>query len=448
MNYTIKDKKLIDMLIAISLIVSCIPGWYVIESFGMNKFWAVFAILSCVVAILIVKGCLVNKRLNQKYIKNSFNLLVICYMVWIFISYFINGRDLATILYIGKLDFLIILYFFILGMYLYTQTKKENLDTILVISSYIFIFGGILCLVALYQYLFNTNYILGYKLTFWPPFNPAAFYQNVNGFGMYLYLSITSGLIYMYNRRRYNGLNSALLVMQYYVLYLTVARTSIVVAILFTVMSVLITLIMRKSELFSVINKNVIIGFVLANVIMAVVVFGIGPNTNANIDETNQNSKTSLQMLEEKNSKGLNYRGEIWSSVIRNYKDYMVLGDGLNYNVVKKTNINEIINKSSDKNTRISYHNTLIRYYASNGLLGLVLFLMIMLYGPFIMMGKMIKDKKIKYSYLIVMIFQLSILMYMQMEEVYIGEIGLIQVVNIISLVYANSLILKDKVVE
>ncbi|GFP73968.1 O-antigen ligase family protein [Clostridium fungisolvens] len=448
MNYTINNKKLIDILIAISLIVSCIPGWYVIESFGMNRFWAVFAILSCVAAVLIIKSCLVDKKLNKRYIKNGFNLLVICYMVWIFISYFMNGRDLSTILYIGKLDFLIIIYFFILGMYLYTQTKKENLDTILMVSSYIFKFGGILCLVALYQYIFNTNYILGYELTFWPPFNPAAFYQNVNGFGMYLYLSIISGLIYMYNKRRHSGLNSALLVVQYYVLYLTVARTSIIVAILFTVMSILITLIMKKSELFRVINKGVIIGFVIANIIMAVVVFDIGPNIDANINDTNQNPKTSLEMLEEKNSKGLNYRGEIWSSVIRNYKDYMLLGDGLNYNVVKKTNINEIINKSSDKNTRISYHNTLIRYYASNGLLGLILFLMLMLYGPFMLLFKMIKDKKLKYSYLIVMVFQLSILLYMQMEEVYIGEIGLIQVINIISLVYANSLILKDEVSE
>lgn len=449
MECKITNKKCIDNLLALSLIISCVPGWYLIESIGMNKFWLVFGVLNFILAILIIKNCLLNKKTKKNSILNRFNLLIVLYIIWTFLSYFINGRDMSTILYIGKMDFLIFIYFFVVGIYIYTQDGNENKYTILTISNYIFKFGVLLSFIALYQYIFKSNYLFGFKLTFWPSFNPAALYQNVNGFGMYLFLSIVAGVIGIYNSGKNNkGISVALVVVQCYILYLTVSRTSIIVTIIFISISILITLIMRRARLLNVMNKRICISFIIANIIMILTIFNIIVPVNLNTSDKDQNEKTSLQMLEEKNSKGLNYRGIIWESVMKNSKDYICWGDGLKYNVVKKTNINEIINKTSDTNTRISYHNTLIRYFASNGLFGLCIFLLIMLYAPFILLFRMIKRRTLNYNYLIIMIFQISILMYMQMEEVYIGEIGLIQLVNMISLVYANRLVLQNKIIE
>lgn len=449
MECKITNKKWIDNLLALSLIISCVPGWYLIESIGMNKFWLIFGFLNLILAILIIKICLVNRKVNKNCILNKFNLLIILYIIWTFLSYFINGRDIATILYIGKMDFLIFIYFFMVGLYMYTQDIDANKYTILTISNYIFKFGILLSFIALYQYIFKTNYIFGIKLTFWPSFNPAALYQNVNGFGMYLFLSIVSGAICIYNKGKHNkGISVALLVVQCYVLYLTISRTSIIVTIVFITISILISLLMRKSKLLNIMNKRIFIGFIIANIIMILTIFNIFTPFKVNISEKEQNEKTSIEMLQEKNSRGLNYREIIWGNVIKNSRDYVYFGDGLKYSVVKNTNINEIINKNSDINTRISYHNTLIRYFASNGLLGLCIFLLIMLYAPFILLFRMIKRRKLDYNYLILMFFQISILMYMQMEEVYIGEIGLIQLVNMISLVYANRLVLQDKIIQ
>lgn len=154
--------------------------------------------------------------------------------------------------------------------------------------------------------------------------------------------------------------------------------------------------------------------------------------------------RTASDMLEEKNSKMFNQRQFIWKAVIKDYKEYALLGDGLEYNIVHKIDVGSVIAADSKDAVRISYHNTLFRYFASNGALGLLLFLALFAYNPIKILAIMFKEKKLKAKHYFALLFFVCIFLYMQMEEVYLGEIGITSLITLSVMAYANS-ILTDK---
>ena len=112
---------------------------------------------------------------------------------------------------------------------------------------------------------------------------------------------------------------------------------------------------------------------------------------------------------------------------------------------LNKINVASVISVQDKNATRISYHNTLFRYFASNGLIGMLLFLILFAYAPVKILFIMIKEKKLKAKHYFVLLTLACIFLYMQMEEVYLGEIGLTSLITLMVMAYANSILSEKK---
>ncbi len=273
-------------------------------------------------------------------------------------------------------------------------------------------------------------------------------YGNVNGFGTYLFISIICGFNLFIEglNKKSNKYTAFLLIFQMYMIYLTVARTSIVALIAYFVFIFILLLVKKKELLVKIFSKNNVILLIVCNLIMFSIIklpeYRGYINRLLNKDYVSE-ERTADDMLKEKNSKGFNNRNIIWKAVGDNYTEYIYFGDGLKYNILDRIDVVNVISERSEGVDRISYHNTLVRYFASNGMLGLVLFLAMYFAIPLKLTINMIKRREIDMESSIIIILLAVIFMYMQMEEVYIGEIGFMSIITNFVLGYGSTLLTK-----
>ena len=449
------NNKVIDNLLALIVVFVSITGWYSLDYIGgMSMFWGIFILVSIAIFLLVVIKCNIKIEARE-FFRKKFNILFLLYLTYMSISYLCNYQGMSTILYICKMWVIVIVYYFIINIYMSNILEDGKKNLINRMCKYIFILGSVHVFLGMYQYIILSNDFLWFTLTTWPAYNPASLYGNVNGLGTYLFISIAAGFYCVANtfNNKYKTVVVFFLVAQMYMLYLTIARTSIVVTILYVCLVPILFFIKDKKIFYNVINRKTLITIVISYCILLSIVnyakIGnfvesiIKPNTEHR--DTRKQARKTIDMLDEKNSKGFNQRQFIWKAVIKDYKQYIVIGDGLKYNIVNKINVEEVISKRSKGVTRISYHNTLFRYFASNGLIGLGVFLILYAFIPLSLLLKMIKEKRLCVKYSMVIIFMACIFLYMQMEEVYLGEIGFVPMVLLIVMAYANTL-LSDEV--
>ncbi|MBU5592425.1 O-antigen ligase family protein [Clostridium sp. MSJ-4] len=441
--------KYINIIIPIIIVFVSTTGWYSLDYIGMKMFWAGFFILSFTYAFFILWNYKDNIKIKD-IVTNKYNLLIGGYGLWLTISYLYNYQSRNTLLYVFKIWFMLGFYIVLTQIYIQNISKEEKRQLILNVSKYIFILGIFNSIVGLYQFTTLSNKIFGVIITDWYPYNPAAMYGNVNGFGTYLFISIICGATLFINNLNNNKNKYILfgLVFQGYMLYLTVARTSIVSLFGYFIFTLIILGIKNKNLLKNIFSTRNVIVFLVCNVIMFSIIkmpqyrgyinklFKTTPSTE---------SRTADELLKEKNSKGLNYRDLIWKAVARDYDEYILLGDGLKYNIIDKIDVVNVISERSKGVDRISYHNTLVRYFASNGMFGLVLFLALYFAIPLTLFINMMKRREIDIESSIVIILLAVIFMYMQMEEVYIGEIGFMPIIANMVLGYGSALLKKKQ---
>ncbi|SHE71035.1 O-antigen ligase family protein [Clostridium fallax] len=453
MYNTEREKRVIDNLLAILVVFASITGWYSLDYIGMNKFWLIFILCSLVLMFLIIRfSGGVNELIYsiKEILTNKLNLIIGLLLIWTAITYFINYTGKGTLLYVIKMWFLVVIYILFLGLYFIKQSKEQVFATIFTIGRYIFALGCINTLVAFYQFIYRSNRIFGIVISQWPTYNPASFYDNVNGLGTYLYISIIAGLILLVksNKKRFYLVG---IILQCYALYLTIARTSIISVSIFAIFAIITLLLFDRKTLRSVFTKRFLIFFIIGNLLGLIVVFNV--EVRSSISQALGEKKVSINaedrsitdMLKEKNDKGVNQRQFIWKAVINNKGQYAAFGDGLKYKVIEKINVAKVISSSSAGADRISYHNTLFRYFASHGFIGLILFLVVMAFAPITLIFRMIINRRVDIPSILYIIFTASIFAYMQMEEVYIGEIGMIQLINMINLTLGGYLVRKKE---
>lgn len=455
----LNNEKKINNLFGVILLLSSTTGWYILDFIGMNKFWVAFILLSFYLSFLIIKylynykdillnNSSSNKRILKIFIKNKFSnnkffVILIIYLLWTSFTYLLNYTGIYTLLYMGKMWFIITIYIIIASVYLFIcKDKRKFLKTI---SKYIFILGSIHSFIAFYQLMFLNNNFLGLTITDWPSYNPASLYGNVNGLGSFLFISIISGLYLFFISKKYNKSILFLLVFQSYALYLSIARTSIVSLLVFVILSIIGVLIYNPTIFKTKISVKFLLIFILANAFIFTFVTSKNFRNNLAFILTHnevymsENERTAIEMFKEKNHKGVNNRQFIWKQVIKDSKEYMILGDGLKYNIVSKINVREVISEKSAGVTRISYHNTLFRYFASNGLIGLLIFLYLMAYMPISLVMVMVKNRRFDIKPFLIISFLAALFAYMQMEEIYIGEIGFMQLITLTAISFATS---------
>lgn len=443
----VKDNNdILNTLISIVVVLTSITAWYFLTITGINYFWGAFLLLSLVILFMIVKKYKFNVIHEIKAsFKDKFNMILLVYLVWISISYMANYQGKSTILYIIKIWVIMGMYLYFTTYYLKKISYEGRQDFLYKICSVIFLLGIIHSIIGSCEFIFDSNMLLGIKLTKWVAYNPASLYANVNGLGTYLFISIMAGIycLFLYEKCKYKPYYIVGIVMNIYVLYLTVARTSMITTGVFILGAAIYLKLDKNSNIKSVLTKRTILIFIIANISMLCV---INFNTiDGWFNDTRKGHvRTAQDMLEEKNSKLFNQRQFIWKAVIKDYKEYALVGDGLEYNIVQKIDVGSVIAESDKDAVRISYHNTLFRYFASNGALGLLLFLALFAYNPLIMLYSMVKNKKLNPRFYFVLLFFFCIFLYMQMEEIYLGEIGFPTMVTLMIMAYSNS-ILKDK---
>ena len=443
----VKD-NVINTLIAIVVTLSSVVGWYALNIVGVNYFWGIFFLLSFAILLIIM----IKFRFNlidevKLFFKDKFNIILFAYLLWISLTYMINYQGMSSILYIFKVWWILGIYLFLITYYLKKINAQGKCDFIYKICNYIFALGIIHSVIASCQFVFDSNDFFGITLTKWQPYNPASFYSNVNGLGTYLFISVMAGLycLFLYNKSQYKTIYIVGIVMQLYVLYLTVARTSMITTFIFIIGTFVFIMFDKKIKLRNIFTKKKITAFIIVNAIMLCV---INFNTIDGIvthGARHGHIRTAADMLQEKNSKLFNQRDLIWKAVIKDYKQYIKFGDGLEYNIVHKIDVASVISVQDKDATRISYHNTLFRYFASNGLIGMLLFLILFAYAPVKILFIMIKEKKLKAKYYFVLLTLACIFLYMQMEEVYLGEIGLTSLITLMVMAYANSILSEKK---
>lgn len=444
LNYY-KNNKLIDFIIAFIVVFSSTTGWYLLDYMGMKTFWGIFFICSSILMGLVFYN-FKNEISIKAIFKSKFNIVVLIYFLWISFTYLANYQGKSSLLYIFKIWFIMLIYFFVLQIYFSSIDEQGKKRTLFKIAKYIYLLGIFNSLIAVYQFLTLSNSIFGIIVTDWPSFNPASMYGNVNGLGTYLFISIISGFYYMltYSQPKFKPLILFGIFLQCYMLYLTVARTSIVAVVSFIILSIVLFMVKDKTILKQIFNRKNIWVIILANLIfLSMVKFPSYRETLNSLLNLNiaAGERSTEDLLKEKNDKGLNHRDIIWKAVLRDYKEYVTLGDGLKYNIINKIDVANTISEKSRGVDRISYHNTLFRYFASNGLLGLILFIAVYAFIPLNLLIKMIKRRELNISYCLAINFFICIFMYMQMEEVYIGEIGLMPLITVIFMSYSSSLI-------
>lgn len=445
---TSKNKNsYIETLIPIIILFVSTTGWYSLDYVGMKAFWIGFFVLSFTYAFLILKDFRGNIDI-KKLVTNKYNILLILYSVWVSISYLYNYQGRGSLLYTFKIWFMIIFYIILTEIYIDNITKENKKILIRNISKFIFILGVFHSLVGLYQFITLSNKIFGVVISDWPSYNPAAMYGNVNGFGTYLFISIICGFNLFIEglNKKSNKYTAFLLIFQMYMIYLTVARTSIVALIAYFVFIFILLLVKKKELLVKIFSKNNVILLIVCNLIMFSIIklpeYRGYINRLLNKDYVSE-ERTADDMLKEKNSKGFNNRNIIWKAVGDNYTEYIYFGDGLKYNILDRIDVVNVISERSEGVDRISYHNTLVRYFASNGMLGLVLFLAMYFAIPLKLTINMIKRREIDMESSIIIILLAVIFMYMQMEEVYIGEIGFMSIITNFVLGYGSTLLTK-----
>mgnify|MGYP000858042028 CR=1 FL=1 len=445
----VKDyNDIINTLIGIAIIMSSATAWYFFSITGINYFWLVFfAISLAIFAVLVKRFDFYIKHELKSFFKDKYNIILFTYMIWMSISYMANYQGKSTLLYIFKMWFILGVYLYLVIFYLKKVNEQGKCDFMNKICSIIFALGIVHAVIASCEFVFDSNVLLGIKLTRWVPYNPASLYANVNGLGTYMFISIMAGIycLFLYSKSKFRPLYIAGIVLQIYVLFLTVARTSMITTAVFIVGTLLFLKLDKTKRVKNVLTKKNIMIFIMANIIMLCVV-----NFNT-IDGWLTNGarkghiRTASDMLEEKNSKLFNQRQFIWKAVIKDRNEYVVFGDGLKYNIVHKIDVGSVIAADDKDAVRISYHNTMFRYFASNGALGLLLFLALFAYNPLKILVIMFREKKLKAKHYFVLLFFLCIFLYMQMEEVYLGEIGGPNLVTLAVMAYANSILTDNK---
>lgn len=443
----VKNKnELLNTLIAIVVVLSSITGWYFLSITGINYFWGAFFLLSFAIFFIMVKYYGFNIITELKnFFKDKFNIILFVYLLWLSISYMANYQGKSTLLYIFKIWFILGIYLFLVIFYLKKINSQAKCEFMNKICNFIFALGIVHSIIASLEFVLDSNVLLGIKLTRWVPYNPASLYGNVNGLGTYMFISIMAGIycLFLYSKSKYKPIYIIGIVMNLHVLYLTVARTSMVTTAVFLIGTIIYLAFDKTKRIKNVLTKRYITIFIVANIAMLSIV-----NFNTIYDTFNPGARkghvrTASDMLDEKNSKLFNQRQFIWKAVIKDYKEYAVFGDGLEYNIVKKIDVGNVISEADKDAVRISYHNTLFRYFASNGALGLLLFLALFAYNPLKLLVMMFKEKRLKAKHYFSILFLGCIFLYMQMEEVYLGEIGMTSLVTLMIMAYSNS-ILKD----
>jgi O-antigen ligase len=433
--------RFINGLIIFIILFTTSTGWHLLDDIlGMNMFWAVFITGSLLISVLVIRRF--RKRISlESLIRDRLNILLLVYMVWMSLTYLVNYQGRSTLLYIFKMGFILAVYTVVVGIYIKNIGEGAKKKLILNISRAIFILGVFHSFIAIYQITSLSNTILSIRVTEWPAYNPASLYGNVNGFGTYLFFSIMSGIYMLSSAMKAKSRTAVLffLIVQGYVLYFTVARTSILVTLLFLMVSTPLFLIKNRKAFTPLLNFRMLGTVILSIILMTAVMNFTSYEHMLGIRREPQHTRDAADMLKEKNSKGFNHRQFIWQSVIRDYEEYIMFGDGLKYNIVRKINVEEVISKRSAGAERISYHNTLFRYFASNGLIGLALFLILFWHVPFKQAVRMAGNRKINLSGALIILLFACIFLYGQMEEVYIGEIGLVQLLTVIAMAYGNS---------
>lgn len=443
---TSKSKKsYIETLIPIIILFVSTTGWYSLDYVGMKAFWIGFFLLSFTYAFLILKDFKWNTGI-KRLVTNRYNIILILYTLWVSISYLYNYNGRGSLLYTFKVWFMIIFYVILTEIYIDNITKENKKILIHNISKYIFILGVFHSVIGLYQFITLSNKVFGVVISDWHPYNPAAMYGNVNGFGTYLFISIICGFNLFIEglNKKSNKYTAFLLIFQMYMIYLTVSRTSIVSLIAYFIFILILFFIKKKELLVKIFSKNNVILFIICNLIMLSIIKL--PQHRGYINEllhkeTVEEERTAENMLKEKNSKGFNNRSIIWNAVGDNYTEYICFGDGLKYNVLDRIDVINVISERSEGVDRISYHNTLVRYFASNGVLGLVLFLAMYFAIPLKLFINMIKRREVEMESSIIIILLAVTFMYMQMEEVYMGEIGFMSIITNLVLGYGSTLL-------
>jgi hypothetical protein len=453
LHHKSKLNNLIDALIIFNLLFTSTTAWYFISGFGMNNYWIIFIALSLIFTAVILYVYRQEISINTM-LKDKFNVFILIYMLWTAFTYFVNSEGKSTFLYIFKMWFIIAIYTVVFSFYI-QRRKEESKSFIYRAAAAIFTLGSIHSVIAVYQIVKNSNFMFGVRISDWPPYNPASFYGNVNGLGAYLFIAISAGFYLLFHSEGLKSvLVSCLLVLQLNALYLTIARTSIVISIVFLLFSGILYWSKARVNLKKVFNKRILSCVVLSQLLVFTTInhddilmkLQLG---NSKIAEKNSLEETRdiEDMLEAKNRTGFNNRLFIWGAVLKDYKQYMLLGDGLQYNIVNTINVAKVISKRSAGAQRISYHNTLFRYFASNGLIGLLLFLAVFFYVPLNLLYIMYKRRKIDLTHSMIIIFYCCIFLYMQMEEAYLGEIGFVQLILAMLLGYSNSLLKSEKAI-
>lgn len=431
-----------EALIIFVILLSSTTGWYLIDFLGMSYFWLIFIGSTFLIVYLFYRKINILDYFKN-FFKNKLNIIIILYLVWISITYLVNFIGKSSILYIGKAWVLVSVYLIISQAYFNNLSKDRKYKFIFKCAKSIFYLGIVLSIVGLYQFVYNSNKVFGIIVSDWPSYNPASMYGNVNGFGTYLFFSIVSGVYLFVNNIESKVKYSigAIVVAQIYIMYLTVARTSIVITIIYLIVNFTGLCVFRRNTLKKLFNFKMILILIFANIAMVCILNMSDIKQYFSSKPIRTTERKASDMLAEKNSKGVNSRQLIWKAVLSNYEEYVITGDGLKYNILKRINPEEVISKRSKGVDRISYHNTLFRYFASNGILGLILFLALYSYVPLKIFKGMRIRKEYSFEFLNLLTFLLCIFLYMQMEEVYLGEVGLVPIITCLMISFSNSFI-------
>lgn len=444
MNKSERFDRIINFLLIFVIIFASTTGWNIIDLVGgMSVFWLIFISASLAMTLLILLNYGPKISLGGLF-KNKLNILLLIYSIWMSFTYLVNYQGRSTLLYIFKMLFIIGIYMVTVGIYLENTSYEVKDKLIQGITKVIFALGTMHSIIAIYQYVSLSNVIFGIQVTEWPAYNPASLYGNVNGLGSYLFFSLVSGVYLIAKSNKGKALVAFILVIQAYVMYFTIARTSIVITIVYFILVPILFFIKKREAFAKIFSIKVITAFITANLIMLCVInFWTIINSLPFTGKESGERRETTDMLSEKNSRGFNQRQFIWKAVIEDYEEYILVGDGLKFNIIDKINVEEVISKKSKGVDRISYHNTLFRYFASNGLMGLLIFLFLYAYIPIMLLYSMVKTKYMHLYASILIVFLGCIFLYMQMEEVYIGEIGFVQLVTVTAMALGNSLILE-----
>lgn len=248
----VKDNNdILNTLIAIVIVLSSITAWYFLSITGINYFWLAFFALSFAIFFIMVKKFGFNVKDEIKaFFKDKFNIILFAYLVWVSISYMANYQGKSTLLYIFKIWFILGMYLFMVVFYLKKINAQGKCDFIYKTCSFIFALGIVHSIIASFEFMLDSNVLLGIKLTKWVPYNPASLYANVNGLGTYLFLSIMAGIycLFLYRKSKYKPLYIVGIVMQIYVLFLTVARTSMITTAVFVLGTVVFLKLDKTKE--------------------------------------------------------------------------------------------------------------------------------------------------------------------------------------------------------